>query len=165
MQNKRTQLKIWLLSNGLSRKDFASKLGISFTTVDGWFSNRNIPDKKWDVIKDFFESNKDRRKQLKEWLAQAGMNRKDFAAQFGVSEASVYNWLSCTNIPDKRWKQIKEFFAKTADEATPEQFRVVGAVFSAEEVEKMKEAANGMALEAYLRQCILRQIKADLSEQ
>lgn len=106
-----------------------------------------------------------KRRQLNSWLAQAGMNRKDFAAQFGVSEASVYNWLSCTNIPDKRWKQIKEFFSKTDNEATPEQFRVVGAAFSDEEVERMKEAANGMSLEAYFRQCILDKTKDILGEQ
>lgn len=103
------------------------------------------------------EETEKRRTQLKVWLAREGLTRREFAEKLGVSEASAYNWLSCTNIPDKRWKEITNFFTKLT--SPPEQLRVVGSTFTSEEIELMKKAANGEPLESFLRRCILEQTR------
>lgn len=89
---------------------------------------------------------------------------KDFASQLGVSEASAYNWVSCTNIPDKRWKQIEDFFKKEDADAKIEQLRVIGAAFSEQETKLIEEAAKGMSLNEFFRNCILDKINDILRE-
>ena len=109
------------------------------------------------------QETEERRQQLRLWLARDGMTRRDLAEQLGVSEASAYGWLSCTNIPDKRWKQLKDFFDKK-DEI--ERNRIVGTTFSDEEMKAFEKAAEkmGMSKEDFFRECILRQVKIDLQQ-
>lgn len=96
----------------------------------------------------------ERRNQLRIWLAREGMTRKEFAARLGVSEASAYGWLSCTNIPNTRWKEITAFFEKETDKE-PQQRRVVGATFTDDEIKLMEKAANGIPLDLFFRQSAL----------
>lgn len=56
LETKRAKLKSWLALRRMSRKDFAKQIGMSFTSINGWFSNTNIPDKKWQEIKALFEA-------------------------------------------------------------------------------------------------------------
>ena len=102
-----------------------------------------------------------KRKQLNLWLARDGLSRKDLATMLQVSEASVYNWLSCTNIPDRRWQEIRDIF-ETPKEPEEPRNRILGSNFSDSEVEKIKLAANGIQLEEYIRELVLRQIRQDL---
>lgn len=102
-----------------------------------------------------------KRKLINMWLARDGLSRKDLANKLQVSEASVYNWLSCTNIPDRRWQEIKAIF--DPEDTPPEpRNRILGSNFSEAEVEKIKLAANGARLEDFIRELILKQIKEDL---
>ena len=91
------------------------------------------------------------------------MTRRDLAEKLGVSEASAYGWLSCTNIPDKRWKQLKDFFDKKNEVARK---RIVGTTLSEEEMEAFEKAAEkmGMTKEDFFRECILLQVKKDLQQ-
>ena len=109
------------------------------------------------------EETNERRQQLRLWLARDGMTRRDLAEQLGVSEASAYGWLSCTNIPDKRWKQLKEVFEKKEE---IERNRIVGTTLSDEEMISFEKAAEkmGMSKEDLFRECILRQLKQDLQK-
>ena len=100
----------------------------------------------------------ERRNQLRVWLAREGLTRKEFAARLGVSEASAYGWLSCTNIPNNRWKEITAFF-ETTEKQPESQRRVVGSTFTDEEISQMEKAANGIPLDLFLRRCILDQTR------
>lgn len=55
LDEKRAKLKAWLALHRLSRKEFSEKIGMSVTSINGWFSNTNIPDKKWEEVKALFE--------------------------------------------------------------------------------------------------------------
>ncbi len=55
LDTKRAKLKSWLALNRMSRADLADKLGMSVTSINGWFSNTNISDRKWTEIKRLFE--------------------------------------------------------------------------------------------------------------
>lgn len=55
LAEKRAKLKSWLALHRMSRKEFAEKIGMHVTSINGWFSNVNIPDKKWQDIKKLFE--------------------------------------------------------------------------------------------------------------
>jgi transposase len=105
----------------------------------------------------------ERRQQLRVWLSRDGMTRKDLAVALGVSEASAYGWLSCTNIPDKRWKQIKDFFD---NKETPERKRIIGTTLSDTEMERAEEALKkaGIQMEELLRESLFEKIKSLLGE-
>lgn len=108
------------------------------------------------------EENEKRRQQLDVWLAKRKMSRKQFAAELGVSEASVYGWLSNTIIPNKRWMQIEAFFA---EDTAPIRHRVVGSTFTDEEADRIRRAAGEKSIEEYLRETLLRQADKDLGEE
>lgn len=55
IETKRAKLKSWMALHKMSRKALADHLGMSVTSINGWFSNANIPDKKWCKLKEFFE--------------------------------------------------------------------------------------------------------------
>ena len=97
----------------------------------------------------------ERRNQLRIWLAREGLTRKEFAARLGVSEASAYGWLSCTNIPNARWKEITAFFEKNTNEEQQVQRRVVGSTFTDAEISLMEKAAGDVPLDLFFRQSVL----------
>lgn len=55
IEQKRAKLKSWLALKRMSRAELAREMGMSVTSINGWFSNVNIPDKKWELLKRFFE--------------------------------------------------------------------------------------------------------------
>lgn len=103
------------------------------------------------------KSNKieERRTKIKTWLLQTGMTRPQLAARLGVTLASVNNWLSCTNIPERRWNDILSVFN---EETEPVRNRIVGTSLTDEEMAFVEEAAtkHGMSTEDFLRNCILQ---------
>ena len=72
----------------------------------------------------------ERRMQLRTWLVQSGMSRTQLAERLGVTLASVNNWLSCTNIPEKRWTDILTLFEAKSE--APRN-RIVGTALTDEE--------------------------------
>lgn len=64
----------------------------------------------------------ERRTQLNIWLASKNMSRKELADACNVSEATVYGWLSNTNISDKRWQELKTLFE--TNEPPPEHLPI-----------------------------------------
>lgn len=91
------------------------------------------------------------------------MSRVDLAEKLGVSLASVNNWLSCSNIPDKRWQDIEELFKGTDEAINQSPVRVVGAAFSEEEMKRMEKAAKGQPLDLFFRDCIIEKTNDILS--
>lgn len=60
IETKRAKLKTWLALHQMSRQDFANKVQMSVTSINGWFANKNIPDKKWQKIKAMFEAEEEK---------------------------------------------------------------------------------------------------------
>jgi hypothetical protein len=90
------------------------------------------------------------------------MSRTELAEKLNVSLASVNNWLSCTNIPEKRWLDIIELFEE------PEQVerkRIIGSAFSDEELELIKKAAGDIPLEEFVRDTLLKRINRDIKSE
>lgn len=56
IETKRAKLKAWLALHQMSRQDFADKVQMSVTSINGWFANKNIPERKWKEIKAIFET-------------------------------------------------------------------------------------------------------------
>ena len=93
---------------------------------------------------------------MRTWLLKEGMSRTELAEKLKVSLASVNNWLSCTNIPEKRWQDITKLFDEPEQ---PERKRIIGSAFSDEELELIKKAAGDMPLEEFARESMLLRIK------
>ena len=89
------------------------------------------------------------------------MSRPQLAKKLNVSLASVNNWLSCTNIPEKRWQDIASLF----EPEQPERKRIVGSSFSDEEVALIKKAAGDMPIEEFVRKTLLSKIKNDIGDE
>lgn len=107
----------------------------------------------------------EKRRLLNMWLARENLSRKELAARLQVSEASVYNWLSCTNIPEKRWLEIKAMFEPNEEQSQPiEQFRAVGIGFSDEELLKLRKVAGDKPLDVYVRELTLKHVRQELGE-
>lgn len=105
----------------------------------------------------------EQRTLIRTWLIQSGMTRQQLAQQLDVSLASINNWLSCTNIPEKRWNAIMKLFEQKEE---PVRDRIVGTSLTKEEMERLEEAAKkiGLSVNDFFRECILRQVKQDLGE-
>lgn len=108
-----------------------------------------------------------KRKQLNMWLARDSLTRKDLAARLQVSEASVYNWLSCTNIPEKRWAQIKAIFETEEKNEAPEAdlLRAVAVGFTSEELTDLKLIAGDKPLDVMLRELALERMRSILNKE
>lgn len=107
----------------------------------------------------------EKRRLLNMWLARENLSRKELAARLQVSEASVYNWLSCTNIPEKRWLELKAMFEPETVQAQPkEQFRAVGVGFSDEELLKLQKIAGEKPLDVFVREIALKHLRQELGE-
>lgn len=108
---------------------------------------------------------KEKRAQLKAWLALHGLSRKEFAEKIGMHITSVNGWFSNVNIPDKKWEEIEKLFSAPKVEKQPIRQRVLGSVFSDEEVTRILKAAGENSLEEYLRIAILKETDSRLSEE
>jgi predicted transcriptional regulator len=96
----------------------------------------------------------ERRMQLRTWLVQSGMSRPQLAERLGVTLASVNNWLSCTNIPEKRWNDIQGLFEQKSE--APRN-RIVGTTLTEDEMAMCESAAErlGISKEDFFRESIL----------
>lgn len=105
----------------------------------------------------------ERRTLLRTWLLQSGMSRSELAEKLGVTLASVNNWLSCTNIPEKRWEGIASLFNKHEE---PERNRIVGTSLSEQEMALVEAAAEkmGMSKEDFFRFCLFEKMKSKSSD-
>ena len=105
-----------------------------------------------------------RRTQLDVWMAKRGITRKQLAIELGVSEASVYGWLSNTNIPDKRWEDLKAFFSEEEEEKPILEFRAVSFVASKVDEENIRKVADmcGMSVDEFVRETILQKVRERL---
>jgi transcriptional regulator with XRE-family HTH domain len=63
LETKRAKLKSWLALHRMSRADLAERLCMSVTSINGWFSNVNIPDRKWEEIKRLFAAEEEKPEQ------------------------------------------------------------------------------------------------------
>lgn len=107
-----------------------------------------------------------KRKLINMWLARDGLSRKDLANKLQVSEASVYNWVSCTNIPDKRWEEIKAIFeTEEKPPIEPELMRAVAVGFSEEELRDLKRMAGDTPLDILLRELALEKMRNILKKE
>lgn len=107
-----------------------------------------------------------KRKFINMWLARDGLSRKDLANKLQVSEASVYNWLSCTNIPDRRWQEIKAIFEpEDKKPIEPDLMRAVAVGFSSEELQVLKEIAGDTPLDVLLREIALEKMRNILKKE
>lgn len=109
----------------------------------------------------------DKRTKLRTWLIQAGMTRVELAEKLGVTLASVNNWLSCTNIPERRWANIEKIFSSVVEDEEPRRNRIVGTTLSDEEYANAQKAAAllDMSFEKFFREALLIQVKKDLGEE
>lgn len=89
------------------------------------------------------------------------MSRKELAEKLQVSENALNGWLATRDFPPARWQEIRDIF-ETPKEPEEPRNRILGSNFSDSEVEKIKLAANGIQLEEYIRELVLRQIRQDL---
>jgi predicted transcriptional regulator len=101
-----------------------------------------------------FKNIEERRTMLRTWLVQSGMSRTELADRLGVTLASVNNWLSCTNIPQKRWEDILSIFE--AEKEAPRN-RIIGTTLNDEEMDMCARAAkeHGLSKEDFFRKCLL----------
>ena len=102
----------------------------------------------------------ERRMQLRTWLVQSGMSRPQLAERLGVTLASVNNWLSCTNIPEKRWTDILTLFEAKSE--APRN-RIVGTTLTDEEMAMCEGAAAklGMSKEDFFLESLLRLLNGE----
>jgi len=107
------------------------------------------------------ETLEQKRAKIKYWLNLHGVSRQEVAEKLGVHLTSLNGWLSNKSIPEKRWQEISDIF-ETPKEPEEPRNRILGSNFSDSEVEKIKLAANGIQLEEYIRELVLRQIRQDL---
>lgn len=106
-----------------------------------------------------------RRQQLNIWLAEKNLSRKALADMLNIAESTVYGWLSCTNISDKRWKEIKAIFTPEEPQPKQEQLRAVALALTDEEystLAKMAEEMN-MPIDLFIRQSMLELRKNKLN--
>lgn len=89
------------------------------------------------------------------------MSRKQLADTLEVTESAINGWLSNRAIPPARWEKIAAIFGEPKSEVPT---RVVGGVFTPEEVELIKVQAAGKPLEEFVRELVLRQIRQTLGE-
>jgi hypothetical protein len=107
-----------------------------------------------------------KRKAINMWLARDSLSRKDLANKLHVSEASVYNWLSCTNIPEKRWQEIKALFEPNEKPTPePEMMRAVAVGFTSEELSDLKMIAGDKPLDVLLRELALERMNDILKKE
>lgn len=110
----------------------------------------------------------DKRTQLDIWLRKSRMTRKQFAEEFGVSEATAYGWLSNTNIPLRRWDDIRAFFLKkgVVEEKPKWEWRAIPVLVTSPEAKRMEEAAAicGEELKDFIRRAALEETKRILGE-
>lgn len=107
------------------------------------------------------DDDKNRRARIKYWLEVNGMSRKKLAETLSVTEAAINGWLSNRPIPPARWEEIAALFEEPKSSVPT---RVVGGVFTPEEVELIKLQAAGRPLEEFVRELVLRQIRQTLGE-
>ncbi len=108
-----------------------------------------------------------RRMKLDIWLRKCRMSRKQFAEELNVSEASAYGWLSNTNIPDKRWDEIEDFFKRKGVVEEPKPIcRAIGVVVWEKDAIKMDKIAEerGQTLAEFIRDCAVEETKRILGE-
>lgn len=107
-----------------------------------------------------------KRAKLKSWLALHQMSRKEFAEKIGMSVTSINGWFSNTNIPDKKWLEIKALFEE--QETKPEPvYRAVAFAVPDELAEKFKKAAEieGLTLSEFVRQAALKVTREILKDE
>lgn len=63
LDEKRAKIKYWLDMSGLSRQEVADKLGVHISSLNGWLSNKSLPEKRWLDIKAFFNADKEEPKE------------------------------------------------------------------------------------------------------
>jgi ribosome-binding protein aMBF1 (putative translation factor) len=91
-----------------------------------------------------------KRAKLKSWLALKRMSRADLAREMGMSVTSINGWFSNVNIPDKKWELLKRLFEKeeksSEQTSAAQQIKVVATIFSAEDAELIKAAADKLGI-------------------
>lgn len=55
IEEKRAKIKFWLDLSGMTRQELAAKVKVHISSLNGWLSNKTIPDKRWLAIKAIFE--------------------------------------------------------------------------------------------------------------
>ena len=55
---KRAKIKFWLYLSGMTRQELADKVKVHISSLNGWLSNKSIPDKRWNELKAIFEPEK-----------------------------------------------------------------------------------------------------------
>ena len=105
----------------------------------------------------------EKKAKIKYWLEISGMERKELAQKLNVSDNALNGWLSTRGIPSARWQEIKAIFE--SEETPPEpRNKILGGNFTASEVETIAKAANGVLMEDFIRELVLKQIKQDIGE-
>ncbi|MBQ8238898.1 MAG: hypothetical protein IJZ39_12235 [Oscillospiraceae bacterium] len=110
-----------------------------------------------------------KREQLDIWLRRSKLSRKQFAEEFRVSEATVYGWLSNTNIPEKRWESIRAFFLDrgVVEEKPRWYWRAVGVLIMGPDADKMEKIASeqGKSISDFIRDAALEKMRFLLGEE
>lgn len=55
INERRAKIKFWLDISGMTRQELADKVKVHISSLNGWLSNKSIPDKRWIEIKAIFE--------------------------------------------------------------------------------------------------------------
>ncbi len=55
LNERRAKIKFWLDISGMTRQELADKVKVHISSLNGWLSNKSIPDKRWIEIKAIFE--------------------------------------------------------------------------------------------------------------
>ena len=104
------------------------------------------------------------RARIKYWLEVHDVSRRELADKLQVTESALNGWLSNKALPPARWEEIKTIFEQYEE---PERKRIVGTSLSEKEFSDMKMLAErrGLTIDAFFRECLLKQAQLDLSEQ
>lgn len=93
-----------------------------------------------------------KRAQLKAWMALKKMSRAELATELGMSVASINGWFSNVNIPERKWEVIRRLFERDEPPAAmlpaEHQIKVIATIFSAEDAELIKAAADKLGISA-----------------
>lgn len=55
LEQRRAKIKYWLDVHNISRQEVAEKLGVHISSLNGWLSNKHIPEKRWQDIESLFK--------------------------------------------------------------------------------------------------------------
>ncbi len=114
--NPRTELEKALQDAGLTKTEFAKKIGVKYGSVMGWCSGEVTPNEKniekiTEVLGfcPIVQQAQEDETPMKKALREAGITPREFSRKIGITDNSVYKWLNGKSAPSyKSARKIEE---------------------------------------------------------